>query len=88
MLDFSGRCIYAQKMKSCIYPNVSFKFSDFCTNPTKQHYYKAANFKNKKLGWEEPYNDLAGDGIMVTASYPIYDKNNNLLGVASHDVAT
>ncbi|MBF0290383.1 MAG: response regulator, partial [SAR324 cluster bacterium] len=70
------------------YPNISFKFSDCCGAPTQQHYYKAADFENKSVGWEEPYNDLAGAGIMVTAAFPIFDSHQNLLGIAGHDVTT
>jgi HAMP domain-containing protein len=36
--------------------------------------------------WTAPYVDYAGAGWMVTASVPIVDRNNQFLGVMSHDV--
>ncbi|MCP4113667.1 MAG: diguanylate cyclase [Desulfobacteraceae bacterium] len=69
-----------------VYPYVPFKFSDYGYQPTKQHFFKAADFKNKTFGWEEPYNDLGGQGVMVTVSYPFYGKQGNLFGVTSHDI--
>ncbi|MBU1993685.1 diguanylate cyclase, partial [bacterium] len=69
-----------------IYPYVPFINAIDVYQPTQQHFYKAADFANKRVGWEEPYSDLAGGGILVTASYPVYDDNEKLLGVASHDI--
>jgi serine phosphatase RsbU (regulator of sigma subunit) len=68
-----------------IYPYIPPTEMDGVYKPTNQHFYLAADFKNKKLGWEEPYLDLAGDGMMITVSYPIYD-GDTLLGVASRDI--
>lgn len=53
--------------------------------PTKQGFYRAADFQNRALGWESPYLDLAGAGMMVTASCPVYCKGT-LLGVVSRDI--
>ncbi|WP_229855180.1 cache domain-containing protein [Candidatus Sulfurimonas marisnigri] len=69
-----------------IYPYVPFINASEAYKPTEQHFYNAANFTNKSVGWEEPYYDLVGGGILVTASYPVYDDSDNLLGVASHDI--
>lgn len=68
-----------------IYPYLPHTMADEVYKPTKQHFYLAADFKNKTFGWEEPYVDLAGDGMMITVSYPLY-KGENLLGVASRDI--
>ncbi|WP_373002117.1 diguanylate cyclase [Sulfurimonas sp.] len=69
-----------------IYPYVPYVNASDIYKPTQQHFYKAANFAQKSIGWEEPYNDIAGAGVLITASYPIYDKDEKLLGVASHDI--
>lgn len=69
-----------------IYPYVPFAEADEIYKPTHQHFYNAADFATKSVGWEEPYSDLVGDGILVTASYPVYDDKDVLLGVASHDI--
>jgi hypothetical protein len=53
--------------------------------PTKQDFYKAADFRNRRCGWQKPYLDLAGAGMMVTVSYPIYHREK-LLGVISRDI--
>lgn len=68
-----------------IYPFVPADEAVANGTPTKAPFYQAANFKDKKLGWSAPYMDLVGDGLMVTASYPMYDREQ-LLGVASIDV--
>ncbi|MBU0721758.1 diguanylate cyclase [bacterium] len=70
-----------------VYPYVPFQNAHAIYQPTKQHFYKAANFADKRVGWEEPYYDLAGDGVLVSASYPVFDNNDTLLGVASHDIS-
>jgi len=69
-----------------IYPYLPYINANEAYKPTEQHFYKAANFKDKQVGWEEPYKDLIGEGILITASYPIYSDDNVLLGVASHDI--
>lgn len=53
--------------------------------PTQKGYYTAADFEHKACGWLSPYLDLAGAGMMVTASCPVYD-GDKLLGVVSRDV--
>ena len=69
-----------------IYPSVSLEYSSASTAPTTKHWYLAADFENKTFGWEEPYSDLAGEGQMVTVSYPFYDEQGQLKGVTSHDI--
>lgn len=69
-----------------IYPTVNLAYEKHAAAPTTQHWYEAADFKNKTFGWEEPYSDLGGVGQMVTVSYPFYDKNEKLQGVVSHDI--
>ena len=53
--------------------------------PTKQAFYRAADFENRSFGWQKPYLDLAGAGMMVTVSYPVYHRDK-LLGVISRDI--
>ncbi len=53
--------------------------------PTKQAFYKAADFAGRNFGWTQPYLDLAGAGMMVTVSYPVY-ASEKLLGVISRDI--
>ncbi len=53
--------------------------------PTEQIFYTSADFTNRTFGWTPPYLDLAGAGMMVTVSYPIYQKDE-LLGVISRDI--
>ena len=53
--------------------------------PTKQGFYKAADFEERRCGWQKPYPDLAGAGMMVTVSYPVYS-GEKLLGVISRDI--
>jgi hypothetical protein len=53
--------------------------------PTKQGFYKAADFEGRRFGWQKPYLDLAGAGMMVTVSYPVYN-HDKLLGVICRDI--
>ena len=53
--------------------------------PTKQTFYKAADFASRNFGWTQPYLDLAGSGMMVTVSYPVYTSEKRL-GVISRDI--
>ncbi|MEZ4598633.1 MAG: hypothetical protein R2940_02455 [Syntrophotaleaceae bacterium] len=53
--------------------------------PTEQIFYMAADFENRTFGWTLPYLDLAGAGMMVTVSYPLYGQGK-LLGVVSRDI--
>lgn len=53
----------------------------------KREYYKLAKSSvNRTVQWSSPYIDALGKGWMVTASMPLYDKNNKFLGVQSIDV--
>ncbi|HKI49831.1 MAG TPA: hypothetical protein VKA69_10925 [Desulfobacteria bacterium] len=53
--------------------------------PTKQGFYEAADFEGRRFGWQKPYLDLAGAGMMVTVSYPVYN-HDKLLGVICRDI--
>lgn len=68
-----------------IYPFMTPKDAANTVPPTEKIFYTCADFAGRKVGWSQPYLDLAGAGMMVTASYPIYS-NNKLLGVASRDI--
>jgi Methyl-accepting chemotaxis protein-like, first PDC sensor domain len=68
-----------------IYPYVPMGEAVNNAMPTQQVYYKAADFEHRAVGWTEPYLDLVGAGMMITASYPVY-RADHLLGVASRDI--
>lgn len=69
----------------CIYPFLPLDTATANNKPTDQDYYKVADFAGKDCGWESPYLDLVGAGMMVTVSCPVYD-GDTLLGVASRDI--
>jgi len=69
----------------CIYPPLGLDEAVNNSKPTEQDFYKAADFEAKACGWQSPYLDLAGAGMMVTVSCPVYD-GETLLAVASRDV--
>ncbi len=68
-----------------IYPYLPLAEAVANAQPTDKDFYKAANFKDKDCGWQSPYLDLVGAGMMVTVSCPAYD-GETLLAVASRDV--
>lgn len=68
-----------------IYPYVPIAEAVNDGTPTDTTYYKAADFAKRAVGWTAPYLDLVGAGMMVTASYPIYE-GDRLLGVMSRDI--
>jgi hypothetical protein len=68
-----------------IYPYVPIAEAVNDGTPTETLYYKAADFDKRAVGWTAPYLDLVGAGMMVTASYPIY-QGDRLLGVMSRDI--
>jgi len=40
----------------------------------------------RQVVWSKPYQDPAGTGLIVTASYPVYSKNGKFLGVAGANI--
>lgn len=53
----------------------------------EREYYKLAKINpDKSVIWSKPYIDVLGKGWMVTASLPLYDKNDRFIGVQSVDV--
>jgi len=68
-----------------IYPYVPIDEAVNNEIPTRQVFYTAADFRGRSVGWTDPYLDLVGAGMMITASYPIY-AGDRLLGVASRDI--
>jgi GAF domain-containing protein/HAMP domain-containing protein len=75
---------------SVYYPNIdliSLVPPDF--DLTTQTFYTVATPENDpehKAKWTNPYQDPAGTGLIVTASVPVYDQNNQFRGVMSADV--
>ncbi|WP_051260958.1 hypothetical protein [Desulfovibrio inopinatus] len=68
-----------------IYPRLPLKDAVANSKPTEKHFYTVADFANRKPRWERPYLDLAGAGMMVTVSAPMFD-GDATLGVVSRDV--
>jgi len=83
--DFSWVYLTTADDMMMIYPYVPMDEAVNNAMPTKQVYYTAADFGRRAVGWTEPYLDLVGAGMMITASYPIY-AGDRLLGVASRDI--
>jgi hypothetical protein len=83
--DFSWVYLTTADDMMLIYPYVPMDEAVHNTMPTRQVYYTAADFGRRAVGWTEPYLDLVGAGLMITASYPIY-AGDRLLGVASRDI--
>jgi hypothetical protein len=68
-----------------IYPSLPLAEAVNNFRPTEKDFYTCADFAHKDCGWQSPYLDLAGAGMMVTVSCPAYD-GSALLGVASRDI--
>ncbi len=68
-----------------IYPYLPLDQAVNNDTPTETPYYRAADFGLHAVGWTRPYLDLVGAGMMITASYPVYD-GESLLGVMSRDI--
>jgi Methyl-accepting chemotaxis protein-like, first PDC sensor domain len=83
--DFSWVYLTTSDDMMMIYPYVPMDEAINNAMPTRQVYYAAADFARRAVGWTEPYLDLVGAGMMITASYPIY-AGDRLLGVASRDI--
>lgn len=83
--DFSWVYITTPDELMLIYPYVPIAEALNNKLPTKQVFYTAANVTDRRVGWTEPYFDLVGAGMMVTASSPIFN-GDDLIGVASRDV--
>jgi Methyl-accepting chemotaxis protein-like, first PDC sensor domain len=68
-----------------IYPYLPIEQALNDGTPTQTPYYRAADFAHHAVGWTPPYLDLVGAGMMITASYPVYE-GDSLLGVVSRDI--
>jgi hypothetical protein len=68
-----------------IYPYLPIEQALNDGTPTQTVYYRAADFAHHAVGWTPPYLDLVGAGMMITASYPVYE-GDSLLGVVSRDI--
>jgi len=68
-----------------IYPYLPIEQAINNGTPTQTPYYRAADFAHHAVGWTPPYLDLVGAGMMITASYPVYE-GDSLLGVVSRDI--
>ncbi len=54
-------------------------------DPTQRLWYKNAVERNT-ISWTEPYIDVHSKKLVVTASSPVYDNNNNFIGVVGIDI--
>ncbi len=68
-----------------IYPYVPIDEAVNNGMPTETPFYQAADVAARQVGWTAPYLDLVGAGMMVTASYPVY-QDDTLLAVTSRDI--
>jgi hypothetical protein len=68
-----------------IYPYLPIEQAINDRTPTQTTYYRAADFAHHAVGWTPPYLDLVGAGMMITASFPVYE-GDSLLGVVSRDI--
>jgi len=84
-LPFSWVYLTTPAQTFVIYPYLPLAEAVHNERPTDQNFYTAADFKKKACGWESPYFDLAGAGMMVTVSCPAY-AGETLLGVVSRDI--
>ena len=84
---FHDSWVYMTTVNSAflIYPYLPLKEVVNNFPPTKQIFYKAADFKNRKIGWTDPYLDLVEAGMIVTVSCPVYYRDK-LLGVICRDI--
>ena len=84
-LPFSWVYLTTPGQNFAIYPYLPLAEAVNNYQPTEKGFYTAADFAGKACGWESPYLDLAGAGMMVTVSCPVYD-GETLLAVSSRDV--
>lgn len=84
-LPFSWVYVTTAHDEMLIYPYLPLAQAVGNGMPSTQVFYTAADLARRKVGWTPPYLDLAGAGMMITASYPVF-ANDQLLGVASRDV--
>jgi hypothetical protein len=82
---FSWVYLTTPNQNFCIYPYLPLAAAVNNYKPTEKDFYTIADFAGKTCGWQSPYLDLAGAGMMVTVSCPVYDAEK-LLGVLSRDV--
>ena len=72
------------------YPNIDLAKNvpaDF--NPTEQTFFTIANPANnpqKEPKWTEPYQDPAGEGLVVTLSIPVYSSAGTFKGIIGADI--
>ncbi len=83
--DFSWTYLTTRNDMMLIYPFLPINEAVNNYPPDKQIFYTSANFKQREVGWTLPYLDLAGAGMMITASFPVY-QSDTLIGVISHDI--
>jgi GAF domain-containing protein/HAMP domain-containing protein len=75
---------------SIYYPNINLSEvtpPDF--DPRVQSFYRVATPQNnpeRKVVWTEPYQDPAGQGLLVTSVAPVYDQTGRFKGVVAADV--
>ena len=68
----NGKATYSDE-----YSKVDYKSSDW---------YKIGRDTDKSVEWSSPYYDDVAKVSMITATCPIYDSNNNFIGVTTADI--
>ncbi len=73
------------------YPNIGLADVEGIAeyDPTTDVFFQSVTPKNdpdKKVVWSQVYNDPAGNGLLITASSPIYTKKNGFYGIIGTDV--
>lgn len=81
-LQFFGP--YAYKDKGQIVYTEDYEKPDY--NYPSQDWYKNATAATQPVVWSDPYYDELTKITMVTASFPFYDSNKKLMGMATADM--
>ncbi|ASW42387.1 methyl-accepting chemotaxis protein [Clostridium isatidis] len=80
--DVENFAPFAFKSNGIITYTDEYAKTDFRAN----EWYKIAENTDKDIEWSAPYYDEIANLNMVTVSSPIYDKNNNFIGVTTADI--
>lgn len=88
--DVSALYFISQRGYTLYYPNIALAENvppDF--DPTLEPFFTIAsprNNQNREARWTPPYQDPAGNGLIVTLSLPIYSQSGAFKGVVGIDI--
>ena len=80
--DVRSICLGLEDKTMYTYPNAEYEEG---YDPRQRPWYKNAVEKNS-ISWTEPYIDANSDTLIVTASVPVYNNNNQFIGVVGIDI--